>query len=226
MRYFAAVMLPMYAGALFAQAGGPAGRIDQGVFEVVVSGSAPHAESFRIFRSDDDAITATASVLLGGQQINSSLTTDTLGTPLRYTVHVSSKTTRLVDLTATARSGRLSSLSSNQRGDESMREYALSGQAIILDTGLLHQLYFVTLAHRTGRFQIIEPRLARSGIAELTARGLEPVVIGGRSATATHYSLAMSNGSLRYEFWVDAAGRVLKVDVPAEGLVATRDELP
>ena len=54
--------------------------------------------------------------------------------------------------------------------------------------------------------------------------GLEPVEVGGKSVTATHYSLV--SGGVRRDFWLDASGRLLRVEIPSQQLVATREELP
>ena len=54
--------------------------------------------------------------------------------------------------------------------------------------------------------------------------GLEPVDVGGKSMTGTHYSLV--SGPVRYEFWIDAQGRLLRVEIPAQGVVATREDAP
>jgi len=74
----------------------------------------------------------------------------------------------------------------------------------------------------SGRRVLLERGLwERAG--EVSSIGLEPVTIGGRSATATHYSLG--NGLGRRDFWVDSAGRVLRVET-SQGLKAIREELP
>src|ERR1700754_708515 len=126
---------------------------------------------------------------------------------------------------AASRGGRLTSDSPTHAGDVSMREYPLvSGQSLILEPGLLHHLYFVALARRSGTYQVIEPRAPHGKPATVTAMGLEPIEVAGRSVTATHYTLA--SGPVQYEFWVDSQGRLLRVDVPSQGLSATREELP
>jgi hypothetical protein len=106
-----------------------------------------------------------------------------------------------------------------------MREYPLvAGQSLILEPGLLHHLYFVPLARRSGSLQVIEPRAAHGRPVTLAAMGLEPISVAGKSVTATHYSL--NNGPARCEFWVDAQGRLLRIDVPSQGISAAREELP
>ena len=199
--------------------------IDEGTFVVTKGGATAFTESFRITRRAGGLTTTTGPQVSGAQQTTSSLTTDTLGTPVRYELHVTEKGTRVFDVRAEARAGRLASLSSTRAGDESMREYPMRvGHSLILDERLLHQLYFVALAKRSASFQAIEPRSARTVSVNLAAKGMEPVQVAGKSLTGTHYSLTA--GPVRYEYWVDSQGRLLKVEAPSEGLVATRDEAP
>ena len=197
--------------------------IDEGTFAVTRAG-APHTENFRIARIENGLIRATGQVVGPAQRVSSSLTVDSLGNPVAYDVTVTEKGVKTANVTAMGGSGRLSAKSSNQRGDESMREYPLTlGHSILLDDGLVHQLYVATLGKRSGSVNVIDPRASHTGTATLSAMGLEPVEIGGKSVTATHYSLG---GPVKRDFWVDASGRLLRVEIPSQQLVATREELP
>jgi hypothetical protein len=211
------------AAAALAQARGR--TIDEGTFIVTRAGSPIRAEAFKITRADDDLIQATAQVSTGEDRISSSLIADSVGTPVQYMFLIKNHGAMTLDVRAMARGRRLSVRSADSRSNESMKDLPITpGQCVVLDADLLHQLYFVPLGHRSGELQIIDPRDARAESAMLTGRGLEPVEIGGRSVTATHYSL--SSASARRDFWVDAAGRLLKVELPALGVVAMREELP
>jgi hypothetical protein len=199
--------------------------IDEGVFNVTKTGAAAHTESFTISRGDNGMIKATSHVISGSEQITSSLTADSLGTPLAYEFTVKEGSTRSLGVRAVARGGRLSTATSNQRGDESMKEYPLQqGKTVIFDDGLVHLLYFLPLAHRTGSIQSIEPRASRAGTLSLSTGGLEPIDVGGHSVTATHYTL--TERGARTEFWVDGAGRLLRASIPAQGVTASREEAP
>lgn len=200
--------------------------IDEGTFIVTKAGAAARTENFKVARGESGLITATAQLLVGSERVTSSLTTDTLGTPVRYELMVKEGGTKpSLTVVAVARAGRLSASTSNPRGDETMREYPLAaGNTVILDGGLFHQLYFLPLGRRLGSVQAIEPRNSRAGAVTLSANGLEPIDVGGRSVTGTHYSLV--NGPVRTEFWVDAAGRLLRASIPSQGLLASREELP
>ena len=200
--------------------------IDEGSFIVTKAGTAARTENFKIARGENGLITATGQSQAGSERVTSSLTTDTLGTPVRYELMVKEGGTKpSLTVVAVARAGRLSASTSNPRGDETMREYPLTpGNTVILDSGLLHQLFFLPLGRRLGSAQAIEPRTSHAGAVMLSANGLEPIDVGGRSVTATHYSLV--SGSVRTEFWVDAAGRLLRASIPSQGLLASREELP
>ena len=75
-----------------------------------------------------------------------------------------------------AQGGRLSALSKDGRGNESMTEYPVApGKSLILEDEFVHQTYFVVLGKRSGTVQVIEPRGAHRVTLTLAAIGLEPV---------------------------------------------------
>jgi hypothetical protein len=199
--------------------------IDEGTFIVTRTGSPARTEAFKITRADNDLIEATAQVSLGEDRVSSSLIADSVGTPMQYMLLIKNHGATRLEVRAMTRGRRLSVRSADSHSNESMKDFPIAtGQCVVLDADLPHQLYFVALGHRTGELEIIDPRKARVESAVLIGRGQEPLEIGGRTVTATHFSL--SSASTQRDFWIDAAGRVLKVQVPALGLVATRDELP
>ena len=198
--------------------------IDEGTFSVTRAGST-HTENFRIARVENGLIKATAQVVNGTQRVTSSLTVDSAGTPMSYDVNVTEKGAKSVSVKAVAGGARLVAKTNDLHGDESMREYPLvAGQSLLVESGLLHQLFFATFGHKPGPIQVIDPRGARVTPSTLSALGLEPVDVGGKSVTVTHYSLL--SGGVRRDFWVDSMGRLLRVEIPSEGVVAAREELP
>ena len=218
----AAVILagfPLAAAPAFAQ-----GRIiDEGTFIVTKAGSPTQTESFRI-RSQGDLIIAHGQSSAGTRKVVSDLTADSLGSPMRYELAVYDNGVRTLRVQVQPQSGRFSALSSDARGNESMTEYpAAAAKSAILEDDLVHQSYFLALGKRTGNVQVIEPRGGHRSILTLSALGLEPVEIGGHSVTGTHYSLTNSLG--RRDFWIDQAGRLLRVET-SQGLKAVREELP
>ena len=199
--------------------------VDEGTFTITRVAAAPQSESFKIVRFGGDSIRATGQVASGTERINSSLTVDTLGTPISYALVARRDGAPAVQVKAVARAGRLAVLSSDQHGMESQREFPMApGHCVIVESGLHHQLYFVPLARRDAPLSIVSPRAVKRASASITPLGLEPITVAGRSVTATHY--ALGDGADRQEFWVDAAGRLLRVEIPGEHLIAQRDELP
>lgn len=217
----------LLAGIVLTAASRPAfaqGRlIDEGTFVITKAGSPPQTESFRI-RSEGNVLIATGQSVVGSRRTVSALTADSLGTPMRYDLTVFDNGVRTLRVQVQPQSGRFSALSSDARGNESMTEYpAAAGRSVILEDDLVHQSYFLALGKRVGNVQVIEPHGGHRAILTLSALGSESVEIGGRSVTATHYSLSNSLG--RRDVWIDQAGRLLKVET-SQGLRAVRDELP
>ncbi len=206
---------------------GPGRVIDEGTFTIARAGEPTETENFRITQVDNGQIQATGQLSGGAHRATSKLVTDSLGTPVDFQVAIFDGTSRAPATTVRAgmRSGRLSALTHDRRGNEAMHEYAVSvGRCLVLDDELMHLTYFVGLGKRSGNVEVINPRGAHGGTFTLTARGLEPVVIGGKTVTGTHYSL--SNGSTGRDYWIDAGGRLLRVEIAAAKLTATREELP
>ena len=220
------LLCPLFALSAFGGSTAVAqGRIiDEGTFAITRAGSA-QTENFRIIRIENGLIRATATVVSGPRRVQSTLTVDSLGTPLGYEVSVTEKGAPGLNIKAIANGGRLTATSNDQRGDESMREYPLSaGHTVLLEEGLIHQLFFAAIGKRPGTVQLIDLRGSRAGPATLTPMGAEALQIGGASVTATRYSLV--SGAVRRDFWVDPSGRLLRVEIPSQQLVAAREELP
>jgi hypothetical protein len=111
------------------------------------------------------------------------------------------------------------------RDGESTHEYVVPSGVVVLDDDVVHQLFFVTLGRRSGSLTILAPRTGVQALATLDNRGASSVNIDGNSIPATHFVLSAA-GFARREFWIDAAGRVLKVSIPDHGMIAQRDEAP
>lgn len=180
------------------------------------------AESFRITRIEG-VLQATAQASAGNRKITSKLIADTMGQPSDYGLVVLDGRDTTFKVRVAGGGSRLSATSSNRRGDESMREYPLAPSTIIVDDDLVHLAYFANAPRRTGSIHLINPRTGATAAATIGSQGLEPIEIGGKSVTATHY--VMSGGPVRRDFWLDSSGRLLRLETSA-GLKAIREELP
>src|SRR5690348_10148160 len=139
------LLLAIAAGSVRAQ-----GRlVDEGTFTISRAGAAQQSESFKIVRFGGDSIRATGQIATAGERINTSLTVDTLGTPISYALVARQDGSPALQVKAVARGGRLAVLTSDQHGTESQREFPMApGHCVIVESGLQHQLYFVPLARR------------------------------------------------------------------------------
>jgi hypothetical protein len=62
-------------------------------------------------------------------------------------------------------------------------------------------------------------------MATVTGLGEESVLIGTERVSLYHIVVAPAGGDERH-VWVDALGRVIKVEIPARGYVAVRSQIP
>jgi hypothetical protein len=110
---------------------------------------------------------------------------------------------------------------------EMMREYLAGEGAVVVDEGVAHQYYFLArrAEGKNTRIPVIIPRLNRQVVAEIAAAGPEKIAIAGRSYEATKYVIT-SAGNPRREVWVDAEGRVLRLEIPDRSFIAQRVAAP
>jgi len=197
--------------------------IDEGTFTVTKPGAPPLAESFRITRMENNVIQATAQSSAASRKITSRLIADGAGLPTDYGVVVLEGRDTVFKVRVAGSGSRLSATSSNRRGDESMREYPSPATTIIVDDELVHLAYFAALKQRTGSVHLINPRTGTTAAATVSSQGLEPIDVGGKTVTATHY--VMTGGPVRRDFWLDSSDRLLRLET-STGLKAIREELP
>jgi hypothetical protein len=201
--------------------------IDEGTFLLTQSGTPIGREAFRITRGSSptgDVYRASAQITMGDRRTAPALTTDSNGAPTSYELTVRERADQVLHVQARTRPGRLSVLEQNPRG-ESVKEYVVPGHLVLLDDDIFHQYFFIALLSDTGVVSVILPQARSQGPARLTRVGAERLDLNGQAVPATHYSLSLGDGSRR-EFWLDAQHRVIRVEIPARGIVAQRDELP
>ena len=201
--------------------------VDEGTLTITQAGVPAGRESFRIARlpsATGDLYHATAPVSLGDRRISPSLTTDTLGVPVSYDVGVRDGGPAVARLQARTRPGRFSVVLQTSTG-ESAKEYMMPARTVVLEDGVYHQYYFLGLLRDGGRVTVLSPLARSESTATVQRRGTESIEIGGRPVSATHFVLATPERPER-DFWLDSAGRLLRVSIPGRGILAQRDELP
>ncbi len=203
---------------------------DEGTFRVSVDGRAVGTEEFSIRHTGSG--TATETVANGRARLN--LPTGSLelqsrlrgsglqADPVAYEVAVGGDSP--VRIVGTVGSGRFSAKTVSATG-ERLREYVVSSGAVILDDGFAHQYYFLARRLRSGTIPVIIPRENRQVMATVTDRGQQAVNIGGTTVNLFHLVVQPAGAGERH-VWVDALGRVIRVEIPERNYQAVRTEIP
>jgi hypothetical protein len=206
--------------------------LDEGSFRISVNGKEVGTEVFSIRQNGSGAsavIIAVGRVVLDGdkgpQELSSEL--QVAGATLRpaaYEVRVQGASAEQIKGRVVG--GRFSAQIVSPAG-EMMREYLAGDGAVVLDEGVAHQYYF--LARRADgksvRMPIIIPRLNKQVLADVADGGPEKIAIVGRSYEAHRYIISLA-GQPRREVWVDAEGRVLRLEIPDRKFAAQRVAAP
>ena len=202
--------------------------VDEGSFSITVNGERAGREEFRIRSTPGprgSTIIAQATVSFNDRRrVMPALSVDSLGAPLGYDVEVKNGPDTEEKLNGTISRGRISVRIRNPRG-ESAKEYVVANGAFILDDDVFHQYYFLARSKRTGSVPVVIPRRNVQVTFRVSSAGSESIQIGSQTLSAEKLVLTEPGGEAR-EVWVDSAGRVLKVVIPARGLTALRDDPP
>jgi hypothetical protein len=219
----AALLLTLLASPAAAQVA----TVDEGSFTIVRGGAAAGREEFSIRRTpggQSAVYVASATVSYDDRRLSPALRTDSGGAPLAYQVEVRIGSEVQERLTGQVGRGRFSAQTKTPRG-ESTKEYVVSDGALILDDDVFHQYFFVANGRRGGAVPVVIPRRNTQVTMTVQERGAEQVTIGGRALEARHLVLSEPGGAQR-DVWVDRQNRVLRVAIPARGVIATRDDPP
>ena len=199
--------------------------VDAGTFILTQGGRVIGTEAFTIGRTSTPqggfVLTGTRSG--GGRVTNSSLATDSLGTPITYQ-HAGrggDASERLVN--GKLEPGRFTLAGTLGRGSSS-QEYILRPGMLLLEDETVYQLFLVALGAVPRQLSSISTY--RRAIVEepVALLGPDTVRINGESIPATHASIGA--GMWQREIWVDAQKRLLKVLIPRSQVTALRDKPP
>jgi hypothetical protein len=208
--------------ALAASAEAQTRIVDEATFTFVRAGSPFGTENYKIVRrlgTDGPEYLAQCTRSMSGRIVKTTLTTDSIGSPTTYIRTVTGDGGGAMNAHRT-----LNRLTVDEAGQQySTRDYMFAPGSLILETDVIHQLYFVTLGSPRG-VTFVVPGNRDSGEASLTEAGRDNVVIGRTSVPALHY--LFGTGDSRREIWVDSSRRLLKVSIPALQIVGTRDTPP
>lgn len=200
--------------------------IDEGSFLITRNGTPAGREAFRIVRmsaAGGDIFRATAQIADGERRITPTLSTDSTGTPVSYELAIRDQSGPVLHLQARSVPGRMSVIEQTPHG-ESAKEYVVPKRMLLLDAGVYHQYYFAALAG-PGPVQAIRPQGHAQSQVTVERGTADRVEVAGQQIAASRYTVSASGGD-QAEVWVDATGRLLRVAIPARGIVVQREELP
>lgn len=224
--------LPLVLGLLLvaAPAASQTETLDEGVFRILENGREVGRETFSIKRSgtgDNAVVIAQGRVVRdatgAGEELTSAL--EVTGPALRPAAYqVTVRGDEAQKIFGRLVGGRFRAQIMSSAGEQ-MREYLAGEGALVIDEGVAHHYYFLG-SRSEGDFQVpvIVPRQNRQLTAQVTGRGMGSVEAGGSTVRARHF--AVDVGGVTRNVWVDAQGRVLRVEVPDRGYAAVRTSLP
>lgn len=199
--------------------------VDEGSFTVTIAGRTAGRENFRISteqQGEEVVYVARADAAYGDRKYTPELRTDTRGGAAYYRVVRTGDDP--MTWTGLVVRGRLSVNITTPKGPAA-RESIVPNGALVVDDDLFHQLFFVAQRTKSGRVPAIVPQRNAQVTLAVTTLGNETVQVGTRDLAATHLRVEEPGGSAT-DLWIDSAGRVLRVAVPARRLIAIRDDPP
>ena len=198
--------------------------VDEGSFTVSRNGVRIGREEFSIRTTPNAAAGATyvaqATAVYDELRLFPALTARPSGVPVTYQVEVRHGADVEQKWSGAVGEGRVSARIVTARR-EAVREFLAADGALLLDDNVFHQYFF--LARRRGGLPlpVIVPRRNVQEYLRCAERGQETIDIAGHAIVGAVFAVTGPDGVER-QVWVDTEGRVLKVSVPAQGLVATR----
>jgi hypothetical protein len=201
--------------------------IDAGVFTLYVNGQTVGTEQFQIHRRPQASgfeILATSTITMGERRTMTSLTADTAGIPIVYRMEGRDGDKVAATLQGNFSGRRLSVHSQNESGT-SDRELPIAAGTVVLDEDVVHHYYFLFRQGVSGRVPVVVPRRLTRDTVTIVARGEGLVELGNGSVPSRRLTVTNAAG-VATDVWIDAAGRVLRVQVPSRGLTAIRDDRP
>jgi hypothetical protein len=206
-------------------------NLDEGTFRLLVGGREVGMETFTIRQNGtgaDAVIIAQGRVVLdrnGADEVVTSVQLAGAGLrPVAYDLELRGADARRIrgSITGSRAAARTVSPSG-----ETMREYIVTEGAIVLDDGVAHHYYFAAQRAGAGATSapIMIPRESRQVQATIRMGGEESVSAGGTTTRARRLTIETPGGDARHA-WLDAQGRVLRVEVPARNYAAVRTTLP
>jgi hypothetical protein len=202
--------------------------LDEGSFTVMRSGDRVGREDFSIRSSPSTAgpvLVAHAVVSIGTRRIEPRLNADSSGSVFNYDTEI--RDNGRISVTYSGKLVRDHYQARTRRPDgESAREFRLAPGTVAVEDDVVHQLWFIARRGPGATVSVLAPLRNVVETVRVELVGNEPLRIDSRDLEARHLRLRTEGTGAIREVWVDAAGRLLKVVIPATKIVAVRDESP
>ena len=245
-RLFGAVLISLLPGLLAGAAAGAPARaespvahsgqeqpMDVGSFTLFVHDQRAGREQFsmqRITLPSGSSLELRAESAMGDRRAAVRLETDSVGSPLRYSVEERTGAAVTLRLGGQRVRGRFTTLSRSVTG-ESAREYLLEPGAMVLEEdGVLQYALIIRRplqqAGDSVSIPVLTPIANRQGVVRLALMTTtDTVIIAGSRRIARRWRMVTGGGEARF-IWADSIGRLLRVQIPARGFDALRDDAP
>jgi hypothetical protein len=204
--------------------------LDQGVFLITRGGTEIGREEFAIQatlgRQGRPGVLAVATDRYHEREVRAALELTSDHIPVSYQVDVTAAGRLTERLSGQLARGRFASRLVTPDG-EVVREVPVPPGVVVLDDDGFDQCYFLPrpAGDAAQRVNVLRPRETLVVAGEIRTMAMDTVVVDSRGVPAEHYTLTLPGGRAR-EFWFSASGILLKVAIPARGIVAIRSSLP
>lgn len=212
---------------------GQTARLDEGSFTIAVNGQRVGREQFslqRVATNDGGTLEVRSESAIGDTRTAVRLEVDSAGTPVRYSVEARRGAEESLRLGGQRVRGRFATLARSVTG-EAAREYLLRpGAVVVEDDGIIQYALLVRGRRLTEGAGITLPSLTPTANSQGAVRVVleaeqDVVVVAGARRLARRYRIVTASGEARL-VWADADGLLLRLNIPARGLDAVRDDVP
>jgi hypothetical protein len=202
--------------------------LDEGSFTIMRAGERVGREDFSIRSSPTGAgpvLVAHGIVVIGTRRIEPSMNADTSGAILKYQTEVRENGRVLIAYTGEAARDHYSAHSSRPDG-ESAREFRLPRGTVAVEDEILHQLWFIARRGPGATVSVLAPLRNVVETVRVELIGSERLTIDAHDFEVRHLRFRTEGSGATRDVWVDRAGHLLKVVIPATRITAVRDEGP
>ncbi|QJR35577.1 hypothetical protein [Gemmatimonas groenlandica] len=208
-------------------------RLDVGSFTLLLNGQRAGREQFsvqRITSQDGGTLEVRSESAIGDRRVAMRLETDSVGSPVRYSVEERRGADVTLRLGGQRVRGRFATLARSSTG-EAAREYLLRpGAVVIEEDGIVQYALLVRDRTLTDGAGVTLPSLTpiantQGAVRVVLETSTDTIVVAGARREARRWRVAASSGDVRL-VWADSEGRLLRLSIPARNLEALRDDVP